>query len=258
MSRRKAMYLQIHGKLFIVFFNQTQIHIMYKRLVYPIALLAFAFLLIVACRHDYVSATDTGNLNPPPPSSTCSPDSVYFVTQVQPVISSNCTMSGCHDNTSHADGVNLTSYNNIMRYVVPGNAGSSKLYKVMIRTGGERMPPNAPLSSTQLALIQQWINQGALNNNCTGSCTDAVFTYSSAVKPILSARCVGCHNPSSLGGGIDLSTYNAVKTVALSGQLAGAVAGKTGYILMPQNASRLSDCEISQIQKWVDAGALNN
>ena len=169
-------------------------------------------------------------------------------------------MSGCHDAASHKEGVVLTTYSQIIRYVQPGNAGSSKLYRVMKKTGGDRMPPPpmAPISATQLALIEKWINQGALNNNCVAACDTSQFTFSAVVKPIMDSRCVGCHNPSSAGGGIDLSSYTGVKTMAQTGQLMGSITGQSGYSPMPRNSSRLSDCQITQIQKWVDAGALNN
>ena len=75
---------------------------------------------------------------------------------------------------------------------------------------------------------------------------------------MLDTKCVGCHNPASLGGNIDLSTYNAIKTAALNGKLYGSVAHLSGYSPMPKNSAKLSDCEITQVQKWITAGSLNN
>lgn len=165
--------------------------------------LVIALMTLNACRHELLQPVSSGNGGGVPlPTSTCSPDSVYFVNQVMPLISSTCTMSGCHDNITHADGVNLTSYTRIMQYVVPGNAANSKLYKVVIRTDDERMPPAPmpPLTAAQKLIIQKWINQGAKNNNCVGSCDTTVFTYTAAIKPIMDIKCVGCHNPTNLGG----------------------------------------------------------
>lgn len=233
---------------------------MKKNSVLKAILVLFTGLLILnACRHELpVPNPDGGGI--PLPSSVCSPDSAYFVNDILPIISSNCTMSGCHDNITHADGVELTSYTKIMRYVKPGDAADSKLYKVIIKTNNDRMPPPPmpPLTAAQKALIEKWINQGAKNNNCTGSCDTAIFTYSAAVKPVINTKCYGCHNPANLGGNIDLSTYNAVRTVALNGKLYGSVAQQPGYSPMPKNSAKLSDCEIRQIQKWIGAGALNN
>jgi mono/diheme cytochrome c family protein len=232
---------------------------------YPAILLAATILFLIACRHEILypgtgSGGGTGGGGNPPPTSACSADSVYFVNQVMPLISSNCTMSGCHDNITQADGVILTTYTSIMKYVKAGDAANSKLYKVIIKTNGDRMPPPPmpPFTAAQKALIQKWINQGAKNNSCAAACDTTVFTYSGAVKSIMDAKCAGCHNPANLGGNIDVSTYNAVKAVALNGKLYGSVAHQAGYSPMPKNSAKLSDCEIKQIQKWVNNGALNN
>jgi uncharacterized membrane protein len=231
-----------------------------------LSILAFATLafLLNACRHEIPEPASggggTGGGGIPLPTTNCSPDSIYFVNQVMPIISSNCTMSGCHDNITHAEGVNLTTYTKIMQYVVAGNAPNSKLYKVIIKTDDERMPPppKAAITASQKTIIQKWINQGAKNNYCIGNCDTALFTFSGAVKPIMDNKCAGCHNPSNLGGNIDLSTYNSVKLVALNGKLYGSVAQQAGYSPMPKNSAKLSDCEIRQVQKWISAGSLNN
>lgn len=231
------------------------------------ALLTFLSIFVInACRHEIQppatggGGSSGGGGGTPLPVSNCSPDSVYFANQVLPLISSNCTMSGCHDNITHADGVNLTTYSRIMQYVLAGNAANSKLYKVIIRTDNERMPPPPmpALTAAQKALIQKWINQGAKNNNCIAGCDTLSFTFSGAVKPIMDNKCVGCHNPGSLGGNIDVSSYSAVRLIALNGKLYGSISHQTGYSPMPKNSNKLSDCEIRQVQKWISAGSLNN
>ncbi len=236
------------------------------KIVYLLFSLITGLFVLNACRHEILNPGNgsggggTGGGGNLPPTSNCNPDSVYFVNDIMPLISSNCTMSGCHDNITHADGVNLTTYNKIMGYVRPGDAANSKLYKVIIKTDGDRMPPApmAPMTTAQKALIQKWINQGAKNNSCIGSCDTTVFTYSGAVKPIMDNKCAGCHNPSNLGGNIDVSTFAAVRVVALNGKLYGSIAHQTGYSPMPKNAAKLSDCEIRQVQKWITAGSQNN
>ncbi len=239
---------------------------MKNKIVYLLFSLITGLFVLNACRHEILNPGNgsggggTGGGGNLPPTSNCNPDSVYFVNDIMPLISSNCTMSGCHDNITHADGVNLTTYNKIMGYVRPGDAANSKLYKVIIKTDGDRMPPPpmAPMTTAQKALIQKWINQGAKNNSCIGSCDTTVFTYSGAVKPIMDNKCAGCHNPSNLGGNIDVSTFAAVRVVALNGKLYGSIAHQTGYSPMPKNAAKLSDCEIRQVQKWITAGSQNN
>lgn len=232
---------------------------MKKKFCFLVILTSTGILFLNSCRHEALFPNGGGGIIMPP-QTTCSADSVYFINDVMPLIGSKCNMSGCHDDASHADGVVLTSYSKIMKYVKAGDAAGSKLYKVIIKTNNDRMPPPPmpPLTATQKSLIEKWINQGAKNNNCTGRCDTAVFTYSGSVKPIMDNKCVGCHNPSNLGGNIDLSTHAAVKVVALNGKLYGSVAHQAGYSPMPKNSLKLSDCEITQIQKWISAGSLNN
>jgi cytochrome c553 len=154
----------------------------------------------------------------------------------------------------------LTNYSNIKGYVSPFNAGNSELYKVCVKSGDERMPPPPmpALTSAQLSRMIIWINQGAHNNQCSGGCDSLVFTYGAAISVTMNTFCKGCHNPSSLGGGIDLSTYAATKAQALNGKLMGSISHSTGFKAMPQGGNKLSDCQVSQVQKWIQAGALNN
>ena len=222
-------------------------------------ILLFFIIGVIACRHQPLF--DTGNTLPPNTSTTpCSSDTAYFVNDVMPIITSNCAMSGCHDNITAKEGLRLTSYNGVRSILSPGNATGSDLYKEIIKTSGGRMPPPPmpALSAAQKLIIQKWINQGAKNNACAGRCDTTQFTFSGAIKPLLDNRCVGCHNSANLGGSIDLSTYANVKVVALNGKLLGSIKQQTGYSPMPKNGYKLSDCEITQVSKWIANGSLNN
>ncbi|ULQ51288.1 c-type cytochrome domain-containing protein [Flavihumibacter fluvii] len=219
-----------------------------------------------SCVHEIPITPDTGNggngggSTPPPGSgSTCSKDSVYYVNDIQPILISSCAMSGCHDAATHAEGINVTTYAGVMKIVKAGNANDSKLFTEITRTDEDRMPPPpmAAMAADQVAKIKTWINQGAKNNSCNG-CNVANYTFSAVIKPMMSNKCQGCHNPNSLGGGIDLSTYDGIKSAALSGTLYGSISWANGYSKMPQGGSKLSDCEIQQVKSWIDAGALNN
>lgn len=230
---------------------------MKKRNIIGISLVMGAVLF--ACTHEATSPNSANN--PPTFSASCSADTAYFVNEVLPIITSNCAMSGCHDAATRAEGVQLTSYSTIIKYVKAGNATGSKLYKVIIEPNpGDRMPPppRSPLTAAQIAKIQKWINQGAKNNSCASACDANVFTFSASIKPMLDTKCVGCHSATSPGGNINLSTYAAVRTVALNGKLYGSIAHQPGFSAMPKNGTKLSDCEITQVQRWIAAGALNN
>lgn len=215
--------------------------------------------MVMACTHEVDGPNSPANT--PTVSSSCSADSVYFVNEILPIITSNCAMSGCHDAATKAEGVELTRYSLIMKIVRAGNASGSDLYQMITTTNTrDRMPPppRSPLTSAQIAKIQKWINQGAKNNSCTGGCDANLFTYAAVIKPMLDTKCVGCHSTTSPGGNINLSTYASVRTVALNGKLYGSIAQQAGYSPMPKSSPKLSDCEITQVQRWIAAGALNN
>lgn len=193
----------------------------------------------------------------------CDPSKVYFQQQVLPVLLSNCAMSGCHDVASHQKGVILTSYQYVMATadVRPGNPGGSDLYEVIVESDPrDRMPPppRPPLSTQQIQLIRDWILQGAQDLSCDNLCDSTRFGYSAVIRPLLNNKCQGCHNGPSASGGIDLTTHGNVLLRVQDGKLWGAVNHMPGYSPMPKNSPKLSACELSQIRKWIDAGAPNN
>ncbi len=95
----------------------------------------------------------------------------------------------------------------------------------------------------------------------TSVCTDTtVSKFTSNVLPILSASCnyTGCHNTSSAASGVILDTYNGTKVQVGNGRLMGSINHSSGYSAMPKGTTKLSNCNIAIIQKWINAGALNN
>jgi hypothetical protein len=75
-------------------------------------------------------------------------------------------MSGCHDGQGESD-LTLTSYDGIMRGIVPGKPNSSRIYKAIIASAGENgMPPRRPLSLENRTIISVWIEQGASLTTC--------------------------------------------------------------------------------------------
>jgi hypothetical protein len=101
---------------------------------------------------------------------------VLFSTQVRPVLARSpggCT--GCHG-TSAISGFNLTSYESLRGggqvsgdgIVVAGSPCDSVLYQKLgpAPPFGARMPYNGPpfFSADDLALLRDWIAEGALNN----------------------------------------------------------------------------------------------
>lgn len=190
-------------------------------------------------------------------------DSICYENEIQPILNTYCAKSGCHDAITHEEGYNLSDYSDVMSLVKAGNPGDSKLIKVMKKSDPEdRMPPsgNAQLTSDQIALMEQWILEGALTGiDCNVSdCDTANVTYSGTVMPILQAYCYGCHSSPNGSGGIILTSYNDVVTLVNNGKLWGSINFLSGYIGMPYNGNKMSDCNLAKIRIWIDSGAINN
>ena len=91
-------------------------------------------------------------------------------------------------------------------------------------------------------------------------CDTSQVTYSGTIVPILQTNCYRCHGiaTNSGSGGIILQDYNVLKTFAANGKFYGNAAHLPGYIPMPYDGGKLSDCDLSKIKKWVDSGYPNN
>lgn len=98
---------------------------------------------------------------------------------------------------------------------------------------------------------------GKLGSDCPDT---SVYTFTGGVQPILQKYCYTCHSnsSSSMGGGIKLQNYADVKTYATNGKLVGTITHASGYVPMPQGSSKMTDCYIEVIQKWVKNGSPNN
>lgn len=223
-----------------------------------ILLLAAATVVVSlqSCNHSSPISSDGIATNP----NTVFSDTIYFDTQIMPLMVSSCAYSGCHDAASRRHGVDLSSYSKIMSTggVNPGKPTQSKLYKVMISTGEEPMPPSGKLSNNKISLVYNWILQGALNNSDPNqACDSTQFAYAANVKPILDSYCTSCHSSTNLSGGFSLQNFNTVKTKAEAGSLLGSIKHQNPYSNMPPG-SMIPDCDIAIIRNWIEAGAQNN
>lgn len=92
------------------------------------------------------------------------------------------------------------------------------------------------------------------------TCDLTTVTYAGTMKPLMQGNCSmsGCHDNATASANIRLEDYAGLKAIATSGQLAGAINHSSGFSAMPKNAAKLSQCQLDQVKKWVDDGALNN
>lgn len=104
-------------------------------------------------------------------------------------------------------------------------------------------------------------NEEKLYSELNTNCDLENVTFSATIKPILQASCYTCHSNANYlnsGGGIKLENHADVQTMVNNGKLMGSVTHASGFIHMPKDGAKLPDCEISQLQKWVDNQAPNN
>ncbi len=209
---------------------------------------AFLF-LFTNCKHD-------------PPISLAevevSTSEISFRDQVQPILNSNCAMSGCHDANRPAEDVDLSSYRSILsddELVVRFNPDKSDLLKEIRGYGrGGEMPPSnrQALDSGQIAILKQWIVEGARNSFwAEGPCDTNFVAFSTHIEPLLNNACNGCHSQSSTGGGILLNSFSLAKASAESGKLLASVAHTGSASPMPKGGNKLSACQIRQIELWI-------
>ena len=102
----------------------------------------------------------------PPEASKPIPETVSYSTDIQPLWNESCI--SCHK--PGATAPDLTSANSYAaltansKYVIPGNAAGSKLHKSIVGDGAALMPTSGKWSNSKIALVDKWINSGALNN----------------------------------------------------------------------------------------------
>ena len=91
---------------------------------------------------------------------------VDYNSEIQPIFSSKCT--NCHSGSDAEEDLSLTSYNNVMNggdsgdVVIPYDHANSLLWQYI--NSGFMPPGNNDLTNTQIDLIAQWIDEGALSN----------------------------------------------------------------------------------------------
>jgi hypothetical protein len=153
------------------------------------SLLALTLILAVAaCRHDSAGGTEPDAATTIEPSADASPApmpgrTVSFASEVQPILTTSCTYSLCHDRESPAATLNLeagAAYGSLVgvnamdsctswKRVAPGQPDASYIVMKLAGSGAcfanLRMPKNEPaLSAAQQQLIRDWIANGAPNN----------------------------------------------------------------------------------------------
>lgn len=225
-----------------------------------------ATIFLYSCKHDIININDASSkdtvfvVTPPvnsnPSTGTTLSDTVCFNTEILPIYVSYCASAGCHDVASHREGVITTNYAYIMRGIKAKNVSNSEYYTII----GNGMPPRSSpqLTTAHLASIKKWIEQGALNTNCTNVCDTTVYTYAGAIQTILSNNCGGCHGTKPGSANIYLGDYASTKAYVSANK--SIFLNAINYVTtiaaskrMPPSG-KMVDCKIVQIQKWINNG----
>lgn len=230
-------------------------------------LLILGFVGVFSCVHEIpepITENSPGNGNNPTTTVVCSADTVYFAQSVLPLVTSLCGKSGCHGPVNHHEFQLVyesasQSYSSIKNRF----STSSRLTAAVNEMAGEHVTGYVTPTNAQLNVIQKWIAQGLKNNSCV-ACDTTQFTYALAVAPVINSYCVGCHPAPGSAAIPNLSTLAAIQTELANnpGRLVGSIEWtgpyNTATTRMPQGGAQLPSCRITQIKKWVNAGALNN
>jgi|JI10StandDraft_1071094.scaffolds.fasta_scaffold912546_2 hypothetical protein len=98
-------------------------------------------------------------------------DNVSFELDIQPMLNVQC--AGCHNPAGNVEpdfreGYAYESMEDLIDEgdIIPGDAEGSELIEMLEWNSedGNNMPKATPLSPLNIALIQKWIDEGALNN----------------------------------------------------------------------------------------------
>jgi uncharacterized membrane protein len=100
------------------------------------------------------------------PAAQAALGTVSFNDDILPILENSCM--NCHGQQRIEEGLSLRTYSDMMAgsqngaVVVPGNAANSLLAQLV---SNQKMPKRGPkLTSSQVQLIIDWINQGAQDN----------------------------------------------------------------------------------------------
>jgi len=235
----------------------------------------FLIIAISSCKHDIpVPTSNDDNGGGGGWTQPCDPDSIYFENDIQPLLNTYCAKVGnglsCHHANDAQDGVILDNFSNVINTggidtSITGDPFDNDFWDALNELDPDKQmpPPDQPqLTPDQLQMIQTWLAQGALNNGCacsTVNCDSTLVSFAADVKPIIDAKCKGCHMTANSGNNnVGLANYNDLVNSSLpSNRLLLSIRHLSSFP-MPKNDNKLCDCDIAKISNWISEGALNN
>ncbi len=220
-----------------------------------------AILLMFSCKHEPDVLPDP-DPDPDKPIVLCDPDSVYFKNDILPLLIQSCGVIGCHDPGTAQDGIVLTDYASIINTggVRPGRPDNSDIFEVITDDDpADRLPPlpNNPLSQDDIALIENGCyrcpRQSPARKIAIRHWVALVARFGPLFKTLpglpLREQSTGRHKPRRLQPNCGCRN---------NGSLLGVIKWESGYTAMPLNGNKLTDCEIIQIENWIQNGTPQN
>ncbi len=184
---------------------------------------------------------------------------VDFSKQVQPILSTNCTM--CHKGGSAPAGLQLDSAAGLMKgsssggVIVAGKSKDSLLVQRISDTTGAQMPPTGPLSKDQIKIITDWVDQGAKLDVPVEAAAPAPAPAARPVPPppsvtaiasaaiehsYFQAYCFTCHSGPSAPMGLELDKLDTAN-VEKNAEKWEKVVWKLRAGMMPPSGMRRPD-----------------
>jgi len=205
------------------------------------------------------------HLKNPEPTTSYNPNIVGYKLLNEQIFQKSCLE--CHSSAIHSGSIVLDSYSAIM----------SNLADVKNEVLGGTMPPDGPLSASDMALFSEWIRLGApevpqptstasptstpiADATPTPTPSELLPTYTSIRALIFVPKCLSCHSAGSSQSQRPLDNYddmmaNSSLIVAGDPGSSGVYTEVKGGTMPPRNMNQLTSEEISVIQTWIENGA---
>jgi len=199
-------------------------------------------------------------------------DRVQFNRDIRPIFEQSCLK--CHGPEKQNSDFRVDEYAMLLSggeseipAVVPGDLSESLMVDLIHSTGDDQMPPEGksePLTNEQIALLEQWIQEGAKWEDPPEPTVD----YATQVQPIFASRCYVCHGPErqefnlrtdkrlSLLKGGDTGSPSIVPGKIEESELLKRLHSDDKDFRMPREGNPLSPDELAIIETWIAEGAI--
>lgn len=124
------------------------------------AVLFVALGMIAICGSSEITKAETPKIEEPKKTEDKKPEKIpSFKDDVMPILSNSCT--NCHAGKKKKGGVDLSSYDAVLKSVKASEPEKSRLIKSVTGMGAKLMPPKKGLGDDDVKVLKAWIMAGA-------------------------------------------------------------------------------------------------